>query len=317
MDFSTNPLPHLLAARVGAVQESVRRARTALLAGVLASLAVFTCVWNAYVSWDRHLVRLDAGREYQAREELKKEALAQCRGESKCGEDLAAAFFAYRQAMFEHKIRMWTETHFVAINLLGIRVSVNDFPFLGAAGLLFICYYMTLTSRRMNRDVAHLLCDHAVLREPWLNRMVFMTVNTAFVFSLNRGDDTPIAKLDEVTPGRQSRGLRRLAMGLYWAPLTTGAFMLAADLLATFRTAGHFASLYRFPQGIPRSQALESLHVGSLVFCVCCLWFMAWLTIQGLRYATATRSLLDEFRERFGAATVPAAPGVTTVERVI
>ena len=53
---------------------------------------MFTCVWNAYVSWDRHLVRLDAGREYQAREELKKEALAQCRGEVKCGEELGAEF---------------------------------------------------------------------------------------------------------------------------------------------------------------------------------------------------------------------------------
>jgi len=61
--------------------------------------------------------------------------------------------------LHDQQMRSWIDTQVVSVTLLGIKISVSDFAFLGSIALFIFAYYVLLCSRRENHEIGHLFHD--------------------------------------------------------------------------------------------------------------------------------------------------------------
>jgi hypothetical protein len=205
--------------------------------------------------------------------------------------------------LIREAIRTWSDSKIVGINLLGIRVGVNDLASLGTIGVALVVYYFLLCVRRENREIGQLLIDYS--RE--MNRigyLIYSSICAYLVFNLNKNDDSPITS---------ARGTRAIGMIPFVRSassstvlLPTGAIVaiIISDVLSLVLvpnrfTGNWFVSPFR-PLGAPMWSRLGPHDKVAVVFLELVAAAAGTAVISMTRkireYQRATRLVLDDYR---------------------
>jgi hypothetical protein len=259
--------------RVSAVQEATKRARVAFFICIFAACASGICLWNAYFSWDRGF------------------GFATLDSEANSTHD----------DLIRDQLRAWVDSQSVTVNLLGIHIAVSDFAASNSAAQYFFVMYLLLTLRRENRELGQLLRD---LRDQTDNvgRAVFSAISAYMVFNLNRNDDNEIRSLSQ-DGGYRPRTIRFIRVAnrvMFWAPLLVVILTIICDCASLFVTGQLIFSsplrstqLYRV---LPLSSKVYAFSMDAVAAGFA--GFIAYLSVHALRYETATRDVLEDFRKK-------------------
>jgi hypothetical protein len=179
-----------LETRVHAVQESIKRTRFSLFLSTLAAGAIMICLWNTYISSDRDLATAHLPYPITGVSDPKREL-------SKSPDFAQSDIETYRQLM-PNQFKAWIDSQYIAVNLLGIRISVSDFCVLGTTSLAFFLYYFLLCARRENREIGYLFRDF--LKASVVDIPAFSGVSEDLVFyEVDDGGKPTIRKLIDPT----------------------------------------------------------------------------------------------------------------------
>jgi len=202
--------------RIAATQEAIKRARFAFFLCVLASSASFVCLWNTHISWYRGFgfKEMPGYNETDQSKKMREMSCDQVRiflqdnpsplkwtkeqeaEEQKLGADCEASGIAQTRAyLVQDQVRAWVESQSITINLLGIRIAVSDFAILNSLALYAFVYYYLLSARRENREIGQLLREVRDNLDS-TGYTVYASIASYMVFTLNKGDDNPIASLE-------------------------------------------------------------------------------------------------------------------------
>jgi hypothetical protein len=312
-------VPHLQT-RVAATQEAIKRTRFALFLNALAAGAIIVCLWNTYISSDRDFAfepfpYLSTAIPAQSSQPMPG---ASAPPGSPSRQDVFArdGKETYRQLM-PQQFKAWVDSQYVAVNLLGIRISVSDFAFLGTIGLNFFLFYYLLCVRRENREIGILLqdlCHTAITPQGTIDASrlcpaaytTYSAVASYMVFNLNRRDDTPIHTLAEPKHSQKLIGIRFFSHLLSWASFLAIIAILVCDYLSGVHhgTTTFFASPFRLDPDLFRASTADRKIY---YFCMVGLsmvmagWAL-YMTVTIRRYSDATRNVLEEFRSHLVTA---------------
>ena len=131
--------PESIAARLQGAQEAQRQTRFTLGMMTLISMMMLILSYNAYLSFDSRWITLLAedGRTFEHLEQ------------NVPVEDL----------LIHQALQDWASARNATIELLGIRVSVDDAPILGTISLFVFALWLVLVTRRENHTIGSLLRD--------------------------------------------------------------------------------------------------------------------------------------------------------------
>ncbi|SRR6266404_1545864 len=258
--------------RLEGVREANKRARFALGAAIIASLAILTAVWNAYGSWNRFvpLVPQFATSEVTrlAQEELLKE---------------------------------WVKNQTVSVDILGIRVSIFDGALLGSIGLFVISLWLFFSVRRANRAIGFLL--HDTKKEKLgldILRMVYHGVISTLIFIDTGNGDYPVCNLDDIGgPHQRALFVRWAYRGLFFLPAVAIASIVIGDMSSLFFLAAPFRQgnpqLFKDPQ-VPNGWVLGKLIGMELIAVVLMIqtFICCW---KCQRFETCTSEVIKEFMQ--------------------
>lgn len=214
---------HQVDKRLDSVEQAVKRSRSAFLLCILVPGAMLLCLWNTYASWDRDFAFLtdtrylpplfdkplsDKDRKQVDPEQVggiikkmfeeKKKATPKTTflfsedGKSETPEGIIKAAWDNYTNMLppsiqDDQMRSWIETQVVAVNLLGIKISVSDFAIVGSLALLLCNFYSLLSLRRENHEIGYLFQDLYAPRTNMENfgYHAFAIVSSFMVFNLS------------------------------------------------------------------------------------------------------------------------------------
>ena len=292
--------PESIAARLAGAQEAQRQTRFTLGMMALVSMMMLILSYNAYLSFDSRWVLARATDE-----ETAVVSLDQAKTVS--------------QILTAQAVQDWAESRNAMIELLGIRVSVDDAPVLGTISLFVFALWLLLVTRRENHTVGSLLRDtdtprdddsgvldgHAPRQDLYTNGqrwLIFHTIaaNNLFVTfdrsmsriqslrGVNRltGRDTPGTS---ATPSKLGFAFARVFF--FWFPVAASLFVFGLDRLSYFQR-DPFAPNAAVP-GLGAPLFFESMAVFLLCWIplvVCCH--------ASTRYSRATDAVLRDYGQR-------------------
>lgn len=285
--------------RIEAIHDAVKRARSALLLCILASGAMFLCLWNTYASWDRDFAFLD-NVDHQGVDEK----LSFSDQTHKAWENHVHALPPH---LHEHQLHSWVDTQVVSVALLGIKISVSDFAIIGSTALAICSLYLLLCVRRENHEVGYLFREMSEDDLKSYGPHALAMVSSFMVFNLS--DDGPldgaIYSLKKEPAEHTIPLIRKASSFLDFFPALTIATTIFCDFGWTFwrNSYGHvlFLSPFRPLEG---NTAFHGFSPGEVIyFCfaeafaltaVVILWRMSRLVKA---YDKGIRELLDEVSE--------------------
>jgi hypothetical protein len=288
--------------RIDGIQETVKRARNALFICILAAGAMFLCLWNTYASWDRDFAFLD-------KEDFRRIDPAYNESDQESGEKIEKTWAARKQllppSLMEHQMRSWVDTQVVSVALLGIKISVSDFAFLGSLALSICSFYLLLCSRRENHEIGYLFQNIKDLPREYLQHS-FAMVNSFMVFNLSgvhsgRHFDAVIDSLEPKDTVQKIPGIRKAASIIYFLPAITMIFTIICDFGWTFTSSSEhlfFTSPFRpHPEkavycSFDPWEKTYFWFFESVATIVAVTLFRMSLLIR--KYENGTRSVLDE-----------------------
>lgn len=319
--------------RIETVHDTVKRTRSALFLCILASGAMFLCLWNTYASWDRDFVFPDdkdfavydskAEQERLARlrvdfdnikPEEKRERLVRLNAER---ERTAEAWTNHLKALpphlLEQQIRSWIDTQVVSVSLLGIRISVSDFAFLGSIALAICSLYFLLCTRRENHEIGYLFQDI----EDQLGTLgyhAYAMVSSFMVFNLSGshssgGTDAVISSLQR-SVGKRIRFVRLTSSILYFLPAITLFSTIICDFGWAFTNSGHLFFFSPFRLHETRSP-FSNFGAGELAYFCCAEGFALIMAVSLCRssvlirsYERGTRGVLEDVYKKLLAGKI-------------
>jgi hypothetical protein len=358
----------ILKERLTIIADATKRARGAFLLCILASSAMFLCLWNTYGSWDRDFAFMDRKRDFAGMRIVKaatpKEAediFTQLQLGAKPDDawkghkknpanendildnikkdvplfkpegTLYDSDAIFRDAWIKHsgrlptnlhqeQVRSWIDTQTVSVGLLGIKISVSDFAFLGSIALFLCNYYLLLCQRRENHDIGYLFQDIYASDDTESHKYAYhalSTINSLMVFnltgpsSLGGGTDDPIDSLE--TPNRKLAfvarvpGIRKVTGALDFLPAATILTTILCDIgwSLPWRLLGDrfFVSPFR-PSGELPFATFDTSEVvyfwGAEIFALAALTGLIFMSFRIRHYEKATRKLLDSVYKKLG-----------------
>ena len=133
----------IIAVRLDNVKDVTRRSRLAFLITTIASCTIIITIWGVYFSTARNVALYPEDPLFASQQ-----------NQTTINNNLPLHTFNRRELVKE-----WIKTTNVSIDLLGVEVNINDFPFLGSLGIFVICFWLFFTFRRENRAIVSLLRD--------------------------------------------------------------------------------------------------------------------------------------------------------------
>jgi hypothetical protein len=134
--------PESIAARLAAAREAQRQTRFTLGILALISMMMLILAYNAYLSFDSRWI-------------LERAQATQQVGQFK----MPGQPDTIQAVLTIQALQDWAASRNATIELLGIRVSVDDAPVLGTTSLLVVSLWLLLVTRRENHTVGSLLRD--------------------------------------------------------------------------------------------------------------------------------------------------------------
>ena len=212
----------LLEARIAAIRTSCSRSRSSLFVSAVVSAMICVAIWNTYFTWTRHLL------------ELPDYAVAVRPGLGQTSRELT-------DSQLQDQVRLLLENRDINLGLLGIRVSSDDVPILGAFALCMLSLYQVLTFRRANRDVASLLIEAQDLPADEM-RAVYFGVRSDLLFNTRKVNERPVNTLKyrfEASESEDADIAYSIRLLLYLPALAT-ALAIGSDLFYGVVFSGDF-----------------------------------------------------------------------------
>jgi hypothetical protein len=285
--------------RIEAIHDAVKRARSALLLCILASGAMFLCLWNTYASWDRDFAFLD-DKDYVGVD-----------GKLSLSDQTKKAWEnhvnALPQHLHEHQLHSWVDTQVVSVALLGIKISVSDFAIIGSVALAICSFYLLLCVRRENHEVGYLFREMSEEDLKTYGPHALAMVSSFMVFNLSDEGtlDGVIESLKAKPVERKISLIRKASRLLDFFPAITITATIVCDVGWTFWKTNYGHELFLSPfRPLAGNTAFHEFSPGEIVyFCfaeafaltaVIVLWRMSRLVKA---YDKGIRELLDEVSE--------------------
>lgn len=306
LDDWTAETPESIAARLDGAREAQRQARFALGLLALISMMMLILAYNAYLSFDSRWI-VERGRE-------------DVRNIGKIKPPDSAD--TIQAVLTIQAIQAWAESRNATIDLLGIRVSVDDAPVLGTTSLFVVSLWLLLVTRRENHTVGSLLRDtdtsaddddfvvadgHMVdpeMRQSYSDGqrwLIFHSIVASSVFvtfdRVTRIDSLRGANpLFRANSGSFHNVVAQTAMSFardfyFGLPVVSSLFVFALDRYSYFQWDPFT------PQMIPLGTAAPWFWASAIVFVLC--WVPLVLCCRGAsRYSKATATVLRAYGER-------------------
>jgi len=250
--------------RIEAAREAIKRTRLVFLTSSVASLAVILVAWNAYFSWYR---------SFALEDKLPENAVT-------------------REAHLE-LMKLWVDSHFISIPLLGIRAGVSDMALIGAITLLILALWFFLAMRRENHAIGTLLRD-TQQENPIARRMIFHGIVSYLVFITVTQGDHPIRTLKGEEAREPIKFVRPIVSVLTFLPAIATLTIILMDIFSVVFLSAPF----RYPHA-PLLTSLNArawtqaavmegaaLVLGTLTSVLC---------LQANRFSDATGDILREY----------------------
>lgn len=285
--------------RIDAIHDTVKRARSALLLCILASGAMFLCLWNTYASWDRDFAFLDDSDSQGVDGKLSLSDKTKAAWENHVN--------ALPQHLHEHQLHSWIDTQVVSVALLGIKISVSDFAIIGSVALAICSLYLLLCVRRENHEVGYLFREMSEdeLRSYGPHALAMVSSFMVFNLSDDGSPDGVMRSLKAKPIERKILLIRKASYLLDFFPAITIAATILCDFGWTFWKTNYGHVLFLSPfRPLAGNTAFHGFSPGEVIyFCfaevfaltaVVVLWRMSRLIKA---YDKGIRELLDEVSE--------------------
>jgi hypothetical protein len=319
--------------RIDAVHDTVKQARSALLLCILASGAMFLCLWNTYASWDRDFAFLDRDDYLSVHSigidpnkltlnkltdkdnpVLTADQVDKIWNEHKfTPEQTAEAWHNHLHSrptnLHDHQMHSWIDTQVVSVALLGIKISVSDFAILGSVALAICSLFLLLCVRRENHEIGYLFREMSEHDWAAFGPHAYAMVTSYMVFNitgLHGKTDGVIRTLKEEPETRRIRFIRGASSVLDFFPAITIAATIFCDFGWTFWNVklGHLFFLSPFRAQSEGSVYWTEFGTGERVYfwCAeifaCIAVFLLFRMSSKIRnYDRGTRDLLEEVNQ--------------------
>ena len=309
--------PESIAARLRGAQEAQRQTRFTLGMMTLISMMMLFLSYNAYLSFDSRWIT-QLAEERRIIPDLENNVPV---------EDL----------LTHQALQDWANARNATIELLGIRVSVDDAPILGTTSLFVFALWLVLVTRRENHTIGSLLRDTDTPRpdgdsgvldgtpsaadlpdlysngQRWL---IFHTIAASNLFvtfdrSMSRieslrGKNVLMSKSEGVKglPGRLGLAFARDFFFLF--PVAASLFVFYLDRLSYFRSDP-------FVAGAKPLGADAPLYFESMVVFLACWTPLLVSSIAAVRYSRGTDAVLRDYGQRLQSDLLRRDPRPTHV----
>jgi hypothetical protein len=307
--------PESIAARLHGAQEAQRQTRFTLGMMALVSMMMSILSYNAYLSFDSRWIT-DMARAGRKMVNLQEAASI---------EDL----------LTHQALQDWSASRNATIELLGIRVSVDDAPILGTSSLFVFSLWLVLVTRRENHTVGSLLRDTDTPRtgddsgvvdgnasmsagndlysngQRWL---IFHTIATNNLFvtfdrsmsriSSLRGKTLQLSSVEGIKAIPRRLGMAFARDFFFVLPVAASLFVFYLDRRSYFQPDPFVPDA--LPLGADAPLYVESMAVFFacwIPLCLCCL--------ASIRYSRATDAVLRDYGHRLRSDLLRREPTPT------
>ena len=294
--------PESIAARLQGAQEAQRQTRFTLGLMTLVSMMMLILSYNAYLWFDsRWITQLAAAGRIIGSLETNVRV-----------EDL----------LVQQALQDWTSARNVTIELLGIRVSVDDAPILGTTSLFMFALWLVLVTRRENHTIGSLLRDTDTPRQegdssvvdvtssvvdeldPYSNGQRWLIFHTLAASNLFVTFDRSMSRIQSLR-GRnvlmsKPQGLKGLPgrLGLAFARDFFFLFPVAASLFVFYLDRLSYTRPDPFVTGALPLGADAPLYFETMVVFLACWTPLLVCSIAAVRYSRGTDDVLREYGQR-------------------
>jgi len=263
--------------RIETIHDTVKQARSALLLCILASGAMFLCLWNTYASWDRDFAFLDRddyknvhrfGKDTSGHPVLSSTEINEYWDDHRFTMEQTAEAWQNHIAtrppgLHDHQMHSWIDTQVVSIALLGIKISVSDFAILGSSALAICSLYLLLCVRRENHEIGYLFREMSASEFEAFGPHALAMVSSYMVFNisgLQNSKDSVICSLDKNRGNPTIKLIRQASSILDFFPVVITSTTVLCDMSWTFWNIklGHMFFLSPF-----REQLIQSAFKAS------------------------------------------------------
>jgi hypothetical protein len=306
--------PESIAARLHGAQEAQRQTRFTLGMMALISMMMSILSYNAYLSFDSRWIT-DMAREGRRMVNLQEAASI---------EDL----------LTHQALQDWSLSRSATIDLLGIRVSVDDAPILGTSSLFVVSIWLVLVTRRENHTVGSLLRDTDTPRpgddsgvlggsasiadgndlysngQRWL---IFHTIATNNLFVTFDRSMSRISSLRQKTQLSGVEGIKALPkrLGMTFARDFFFLLPVAASLFVFYLDRRSYFQPDPFvPNALPLG-ADAPLYVESMVVFFACWIPLSVCCLAATRYSRSTDAVLRDYGQRLRSDLLRREPAAT------
>jgi hypothetical protein len=273
--------------RLEGTKAAVARFRFAFLVSMIASGAILVTAWNAYLSPESKFAlqpNLRQDKQFTPEMEMPDDA------RKLSPENTPEANQVQREIISE-----WVKNRAISVSLLGVRVSVEDFPVLGSLGLLIIVVWLSYSIKIENINIGNLL-KHAYGFPNWEDRYFVFEGLTAYLMVDLGHSNKPIESFEQPTNLSSRRRLvPPLTELLLLLPALTIMLIIAADIWTLFFAVSPFypsaVTLWRI---LDAHERISRIAIDSFA----CFVFLptARLCFRVRRYEKATGKLVVNFR---------------------
>jgi len=256
------------------------------------SVAVIVATFNASFSWERFLVKdLKAQIEgYASANHTSSEKLTD--QQNPTFENNATSQF------FKSASEQWEKNKVITNSLLGISVSTNDAPILSGISLSIVSIWFFFAMRRENHLIFGLLHD-ARTKSPDVKQRVFHGIASYLVFTTLSEHDQPYTDIDKynVYPSVTRVLLRRTVNCLFYLPAGAVACATIIGILSLASPSPLRKSTDLLWYAIDLTEKVVAST--QLVIAAVMIAIILFINIQIVDFANATRTILQQFRERY------------------
>ena len=281
--------------RIESIHDTVKQARSALFLCILASGAMFLCLWNTYASWDRDFAFPD-NEDYrgvhkfgndrtksekdnpiifnddkEGDQQIEKALKEQRVTRAQTAEAWENHIHSRPPNLHEHQMHSWIDTQVVSVALLGIKISVSDFAILGSGALSLCSLYLLLCVRRENHEIGYLFREMSPRELTRYGAHALAMISSYMVFNvsgLHSSKDSVICSLDKSKErGKPTiRLMRKASRLLDYFPAITILMTILCDVGWTFWPSSLGHMFFQSPFRAPGKLAFAGFSLGEKIY---------------------------------------------------